>query len=117
MPIATATAPVLTPAQVLGVLTKGWDQSEGAIIAAVSSWSINELIKLGLEEVTNCWRALKHFINNIRNGMSWGEAMANMLTEVWNDAKHELANLATDFVEAVGKVFENVGLIPAQTQV
>lgn len=97
----------------LSTLTTGFKETEGAIIAAVASFSVSELIKLAIEEIQKLNEALSHFINNLKAGMVWGEAMASMLTEVWNGVKSTLAELATDFVDAVGKVFQSVGLIAA----
>ena len=57
--------------------------------------------------------SLSHFVANLRAGRTWGDAMSALLTEVWNGVKSELAQLATDIVEAVGKLFQNVGLLPA----
>lgn len=111
---ATGTA-VSTPVQVLSILTSGWQATETAIVAAVSNFSITELVKLGTAELTQCWQALKTFVANMRAGMTWGAAMAGMLTQVWNDTKSELAQLATDFVELVGTVFQNAGLLAAGT--
>lgn len=110
---AVGTTPVTTIAQALGILTTGWSSTEAAIITGVSGWSFSELIKLGTEELQQCWQALTAFVAKVRAGVAWGTAMASMLTEVWNDTKSDLAQLATDFVEAVGKVFQNVGLLPA----
>lgn len=112
--MSDSTSPFSTAANVLGILTHGWGETEAAIISSVSAWSIHELVKLGTEELQKCWEALTHFVARIRSGMSWGEAMADMLTEVWNGTKSVLADLATDFVEAVGKVFQNVGLLQVQ---
>lgn len=98
---------------ILSTLTTGFNAAEASIISSVASFGVVELIKLGQEELQQCWQALQHFITNMRGGMAWGEAMASMLTEVWNDTKSDLAGLATDLVEAVGKVFQNVGLLPA----
>lgn len=100
-------------AALLSTLTSGFDAAEGSIISAVASFSAAELMKLALEEVQQVRAALGHFITNLKSGMAWGEAMASMLTEVWNDTKSDLAQLATDFVDAVGKVFQSVGLISA----
>lgn len=98
---------------VLGTLTQGFTATESAIISAVASIGIEELIKLATAELTTIWRSLQHFVANLRAGMAWGAAQASMLTEVWNGTKSALADLATDFVNAVGKVFENAGLIAA----
>lgn len=97
----------------LGTLTSGFEAAEGAIISAVASFSVSELLKLVIEEVQKIRDSLGHFITNLRAGMGWGEALANLLTEVWNGVRSTLSDLATDFVEAVGKVFESVGLIGA----
>lgn len=95
----------------LGALTSGFNATEAAVISAVASFSATNLVKLAIEELQQVSTSLKTFVSSLRNGMSWGEAMANMLTTVWNNTKTELAQLATDFVEAVGKVFENAGLL------
>lgn len=96
---------------VLGTLTQGFNAAESAIISAIASIGISELIKLAKAELTTIWQSLKHFVANLRAGMAWGAAQASMLTEVWNGTKSALADLATDFVNAVGKVFENAGLL------
>ena len=98
---------------VLGTLTQGFNAAESAIISSVASIGIAELVKLGTEELTQIWRSLQHFVANLRTGMEWGAAQASLLTEVWNNTKSDLADLATDFVNAVGKVFMNAGLIAA----
>lgn len=97
----------------LGELTSGFTAAEGAIISSVASFSASELLKLALEEIQQLKASLSHFIGNLKAGVSWGQAMADMLTEVWNNTKSDLAALATDFVDAVGKVFQSVGLIAA----
>lgn len=99
---------------ILSILTSGWDVAESAIISGVASWFGSEFLKLGLEAIQQISTSLSHFWENISNGASWGSAMASMLTEVWNGVKSDLATLATDFVEAVGKVLQNVGLLPAE---
>jgi len=96
---------------VLGTLTQGFNAAESAIISSIVSIGITELVKLGMEELQTVWESLKHFVANLRAGMAWGAAQASMLTEVWNGTKSALADLATDFVNAVGKVFENAGLL------
>lgn len=96
---------------VLGTLTQGFNAAESAIISSIVSIGITELVKLGMEELKTVWESLKHFVANLRAGMAWGAAQASMLTEVWNGTKSALADLATDFVNAVGKVFENAGLL------
>lgn len=106
-------SPFSSAGALLSTLTNGFVASEGAIISAVASFSISELFKLALEEVQQLNASLSHFVANLRAGVSWGSAMASMLTEVWNNTKSDLAQLATDFVDAVGKVFQSVGLIPA----
>lgn len=98
----------------LGTLTAELAPAEGAIVASIAGFSASELLKLALEEIQQISASIRHFIANLRAGRTWGEAMASMLTEVWNDTQSDLAGLATDFVEAVGRVFESVGLIPAQ---
>jgi hypothetical protein len=108
-----ASSPFVAAGDLLSALTTGFHATEAAIISSVASFSISELFKLVTEELTQLRDSLHHFVTNLRAGMSWGEAMASMLTEVWNNTKSDLAMLATDFVEAVGKVFQNVGLIPA----
>lgn len=98
---------------VLGTLTQGFSATESAIISSIASIGIAELAKLAVSELTTIWRSLQHFVSNLRAGMAWGAAQASMLTEVWNGTKSALADLATDFVNAVGKVFENAGLLAA----
>lgn len=97
--------------EILGTLTQGFNAAESAIISAIASIGISELIKLAKAELTTIWKSLTHFVSNLRAGMAWGAAQASMLTEVWNGTKSALADLATDFVNAVGKVFENAGLL------
>lgn len=101
----------VSTSDLLSTLTNGFQATEGAIISAVASFSVSELMKLVIDEVKMLRTSLGHFIDNLRAGKSWGESMADMLTEVWNGVKSELAQLATDFVDAVGKVFESVGLV------
>ena len=102
---------VLSTGTLLSMLTTGFSAAEGAVISAVASFSASELVKLAEAEVAQISASLKSFIASLKGGTSWGEAMANMLTEVWNDTKSDLAALATDFVDAVGKVFQSVGLL------
>lgn len=98
---------------VLGILTSGFGAAEGAIVTGVASWFGTDLLKFTAIEVTQIWTGLNHFVANLRAGKTWGEAMASMLTEIWNDEQSDAAALATDFVDAVGKVFQTVGLISA----
>lgn len=97
---------------VLSTLTTGFEAAEGAIITGVASWFGTELLALTVEAINQIWTSLNHFIANLKSGAAWGAAMASMLTELWNDVKSDLADLATNFVDAVGKVFQSVGLIP-----
>ena len=111
--MSDTSTPSASPSSALPILTYGWQAAESAIISGVSAWFGSEMLKLGMEEIQQIAASLSHFWNNIRDGKSWGEAMASLLTEVWNGVKSELAQLATDFVEAVGKVLQNAGLLPA----
>lgn len=106
-------AGTLSTSTILSTLTKDFQPIEGAIISGVAGFFVPELLKLGEEELANVYNGLKHFVNNLKSGMSWGEAMASMLTEVWNDEKSDLAGFATDFVDAVGKVLQSVGIVAA----
>lgn len=98
---------------ILGTLTTDFSAAEGAIITGVSGWFGTELLKLVPESLQQISASLNHFIAKLKAGITWGSAMASMLTEVWNDVQSDLAQLATDFVEAVGKVFQSVGLVAA----
>jgi hypothetical protein len=97
----------------LSTLTDGFHGLATSLISSAASFFGSELLKLGIEEIQNIAASLKHFIGNLTTGMGWGEAMANMLTELWNETKSALAQLVTDFVNAVGKLFQNAGLVPA----
>lgn len=103
----------LSVSTILSTITKDFNASEGSIVAGVTSWFGPRLLELGLTEIELIGTSIKHFIGNLKAGMSWGAAMASLLTEVWNGTKSALADFATEVVEAIGNVFQSVGLIPA----
>lgn len=101
-----------TAAGIITQLTSGMDTVYHNAVTAVASWGLTELVKLTVDEVNRINASIQHFIANLKNGVTWGAAMASLLTEVWNGVKSELAMLATDFVEAVGKLLQSTGLLP-----
>lgn len=121
MPKATDTAAVpsvkdtlmSTAASIVVLLTSGLDTAYHAVITTVATWGLAELVKLGAQALSQINTSIHHFVSNLKKGYSWGQAMAGMLTEVWNGVKSDLAMLATDFVEAVGKLLQGAGLIAA----
>lgn len=94
-------------------LTAGLDTLYHSAITTVASWGLTELVKLTAVEIEKVNASIQHFVINLKKGISWGSAMSSLLTEVWNGVQSTVAMLATDFVEAVGKLLQSTGLLPA----
>ncbi len=102
---------ILSVSSIITTVTEKFDDIESNIIVTVLAWFKPELVKLGIAEIAAIGASLKHFLDKLRAGIEWGTAMAGMLTELWNGTVDNLRMLVTDIVEAVGKMFEKVGLV------
>lgn len=98
-------------ASLITSLTSGVASLYHSTITTVASWGLAELVKLSVQELAQVNTSIQHFVANIEKGIGWGAAMSSLLTEVWNGVKSTVAMLATDFVEAVGKLLQSTGLV------
>lgn len=107
----TLSSALSNAATIVTSLTSGLDTLYHSAVTTVASWGLVELVKLTAVEIAKVNESIQHFVANIQKGVGWGSAMSSLLTEVWNGVQSTVAMLATDFVEAVGKLLQSTGLV------
>lgn len=108
----TITGALSSAANIVLSLTSNLDTLYHSAITTVASWGLQELVKLTVAEISKVNASIQHFVTNLKAGVTWGSAMSSLLTEVWNGVQSTVAMLATDFVEAVGKLLQSTGILP-----
>lgn len=98
---------------ILASFTTGIEAEIVPIVTSVLAWFGPKLLTLTMQVIDQIAAGVKHLVANLRAGMAWGAAVASMLTEVWNEVQSDMSAFATDIAEAIAKVLQNVGLVPA----
>lgn len=93
-------------------ILSGLETSVFTIVGFVLASFMPKFLALTANDLLVIGNNFRLFLTAIGNGTAWGSALADMLTEDWNDVEESAKMAATDFADAVATALENAGLLP-----